>query len=265
MEVLRAKVQRLTQGQIEVRRERTARELFVKWSIGGCLNLPQFRMALEQLGMSAASAEESFEEIDQQGHGVVTVEQITQAVLVPLATASLNTPKGFRPRVQREAPTNAVGAAPQYPRVEFAGFKPEAIKTRRRHEVLDLICSRIQERGYKSTGQFFKAMDKDENGALNRNEVRQFLKSTLFLAVAKADEFFTLLDTNKDGKVTCKEMSRQLTPYFVKGFRSFGGEVPEEHAADIAVVGDGVVEPRETEIRKFWELIGNRATDKGFK
>jgi len=60
-------------------------------------------------------------------------------------------------------------------------------------------------------------------------------------------------------------MSRQLTPYFAKGFRSFGGEVPEEHAADIAVVGDGIVEPRETEIRKFWELIGNRATDKGFK
>jgi hypothetical protein len=99
MEVLRAKVQRLTQGQIAVRREKTAKELFVKWSIGGNLNLPQFRMALGQLGMSAASAEESFEEIDQQGQGFVTLEQVIQAVLLPLATTKLDTPKGFRPRL----------------------------------------------------------------------------------------------------------------------------------------------------------------------
>eukprot|EP00419_Tripos_fusus_P002013 CAMPEP_0172676508 /NCGR_PEP_ID=MMETSP1074-20121228/14033_1 /TAXON_ID=2916 /ORGANISM="Ceratium fusus, Strain PA161109" /LENGTH=725 /DNA_ID=CAMNT_0013494189 /DNA_START=36 /DNA_END=2213 /DNA_ORIENTATION=- len=265
MEVLRAKINKLTKGQIEVYREKTARELFVKWSIGGNLNLPQFRMALGHLGMNPACAEESFEDIDQHGHGTVSVDQIIQAVLVPLSNPNVSPPRGFRPRVQRDFYTNSEGAVPQEPRVSFKGFVADTIRTRRKHEVLELICSRIQERGYKSTGQFFNAMDKDDDGILNRNEVRQFLGRTLFLAVAKADEFFTIMDTNKDGKVSCKEMSRQLTPYFVNSFRSFGAELPEEHATDIAALEESNMDSRETEIKKFWELIGHRAADKGFK
>ena len=86
------------------------------------------------------------------------------------------------------------------------------------HDVLNAVDTsgdgRIQfneflvfvEHAEKELWQLFESIDRDHNGALDKEELRTaFQRSGLTISSAKLDQFFDEVDTNHDGEITFDE------------------------------------------------------------
>jgi len=93
----------------------------------------------------------------------------------------------------------------------------EIIRQRSIKVMFDEIGSRCFQRGMKNERELMLAMDQNDSGHLNRDEIRMFFKTYLgYYTHEKADQFFDLLEVN--GKVNSYDVRKYLSPYFTNEF-----------------------------------------------
>ena len=58
----------------------------------------------------------------------------------------------------------------------------------------------------KELAQLFKSIDRDHNGQLDKNELKDaFIRAGLIIPSSKLDQFFAEVDTNHDGVISFEE------------------------------------------------------------